>query len=239
MDKGARWATVHGMAKSRTPLKWLSTHACTHTHTHTHTHSSSNPAFSESLPHSSHSHPNSVTHPSSVFPHNSDRVLYQSDFHTAWQLSVSAKGTISYSRTGTPIFPLYIPVPNTRRKWQPTQYSYLAWWTTVHGVTESCTWLSDSHFHCHQTLGASQVGLVEKNPPANAGDIRDTCLIPGLVRSLGEGHGNPLQYSCLETKDRGAWQATVCGVTKGQTWLKQLSTLACTHRTIGLSQVNE
>ena len=110
-----------------------------HTHTHTHTHSSSNPAFSESLPHSSHSHPNSVTHPSSVFPHNSDRVLYQSDFHTAWQLSVSAKGTISYSRTGTPIFPLYIPVPNTRRKWQPTQYSYLAWWTTVHGVTESCT----------------------------------------------------------------------------------------------------
>ena len=38
MDKGARWATVHGMAKSRTPLKWLSTHACTYTHTHTHTH---------------------------------------------------------------------------------------------------------------------------------------------------------------------------------------------------------
>ena len=75
-----------------------------HARVHTHTHSSSNPAFSESLPHSSHSHPNSVTHPSSVFPHNSDRVLYQSDFHTTWQLSVSAKGTISYSRTGTPSF---------------------------------------------------------------------------------------------------------------------------------------
>ena len=37
-----------------------------------------------------------------------------------------------------------------------------------------------------------------KNPPANAGDTRDGCLIPGLGRSPGEGHGNPLQYSCLE-----------------------------------------
>ena len=45
---------------------------------------------------------------------------------------------------------------------------------------------------------ASQVVLVVKNPPANMGDIRDTCLIPGLGRSLGEGHDNTLQYSCLE-----------------------------------------
>ena len=37
-----------------------------------------------------------------------------------------------------------------------------------------------------------------KNPPANAGDIRDVGSIPGLGRSHGEGHGNPLQYSCLE-----------------------------------------
>ena len=37
-----------------------------------------------------------------------------------------------------------------------------------------------------------------KNPPANAGDIRDTGSIPGLGRSPGEGNGNPLQYSCLE-----------------------------------------
>ena len=41
-------------------------------------------------------------------------------------------------------------------------------------------------------------GSVVKNPPANAGDIRDTGSIPGLGRSLGGGHGNPLQYSCLE-----------------------------------------
>ena len=49
-----------------------------------------------------------------------------------------------------------------------------------------------------------------RNQPANAGDIRDIDLIPGLGRSPGEGHGNPLQYSCLENPmDRGAWWATV------------------------------
>ena len=54
-----------------------------------------------------------------------------------------------------------------------------------------------------------------KNPPANMGDIRDTGSIPGLGRSSGGGHGNPLQYSCLENpRDRGAWQATVLGVTR-------------------------
>ena len=47
-----------------------------------------------------------------------------------------------------------------------------------------------------------------KNLPANAGDIRDVGSIPGLGRSSGRGHGNPLQYSCLENPmDRGAWQA--------------------------------
>ena len=52
-----------------------------------------------------------------------------------------------------------------------------------------------------------------KNPPANAGGIRDTGLIPGSGRSPGEGHGYPLQYACLENSmDREAWQATVHGV---------------------------
>ena len=57
---------------------------------------------------------------------------------------------------------------------------------------------------------ASQVVLAVKNPPANAGDARDTGLIPGSGRSPGEGHGNPLQYLCLENPmDRGAWKVTV------------------------------
>ena len=60
--------------------------------------------------------------------------------------------------------------------------------------------------------------LVVKNPLANAGDERDTGSIPGSDRSSGGGHGNPLQYSCLENPmDRGAWQAIVHGVTKSKT----------------------
>ena len=52
-----------------------------------------------------------------------------------------------------------------------------------------------------------------KNPPVNAGDLRDVGLLPGSGRSLGEGCGNPLQYSCLENPtDRGAWWAIVHGV---------------------------
>ena len=57
-----------------------------------------------------------------------------------------------------------------------------------------------------------------KNLLANAGVIRDAGLIPGSGRSPGEGHSNPFQYSCLENPmDRGAWWATVHGVTKSQT----------------------
>ena len=57
-----------------------------------------------------------------------------------------------------------------------------------------------------------------KNPPANSGDIRDTGSIPGFGRSPGGGHGNPLQYSCLENPmDRGAWRATVHWVTESDT----------------------
>ena len=52
---------------------------------------------------------------------------------------------------------------------------------------------------CHIPGGSSG-----KEPACNAGDVRDTCLIPGLGRSPGGGHGDPLQYSCLETPmDRG------------------------------------
>ena len=47
-------------------------------------------------------------------------------------------------------------------------------------------------------LQPSQVALVVRSPPANAGDVRDIALIPGLGRPRGGGHGNPLQHSCLE-----------------------------------------
>ena len=72
-----------------------------------------------------------------------------------------------------------------------------------------------------------------KNPPANAGDIRDTGSIPALGRSLGGRHGNPLQYSCLKNPmDRGAWWTTVHGVTKSLTQPKNLSTAHKTQHNI-------
>ena len=67
-------------------------------------------------------------------------------------------------------------------------------------------------------LRASQVALVVKNLPASAGDIRDAGSMPGPGRPAGGGHGNPLQYSCLENPmDREAWWATVHRVTKSWT----------------------
>ena len=54
-----------------------------------------------------------------------------------------------------------------------------------------------------------------KNPPVNAGNLGEACLIPGSGRSPGGGNGNPLQYLCLENPmDRGAWWATVQEVTE-------------------------
>ena len=69
-----------------------------------------------------------------------------------------------------------------------------------------------------------QVALVVKNPPSNAGDLRDkvSIPIPGSGRSPGGKHGNPLQDSCLENPmNRGAWQAAILGVAESQTWLKR------------------
>ena len=70
----------------------------------------------------------------------------------------------------------------------------------------------------------SQVAVVVKNLPVNAGDVRDMNSIPGLERSPGGQNGNPLQYSCLENPmDRGAWQSTVHGVAKSWTRLSNLA----------------
>ena len=63
-----------------------------------------------------------------------------------------------------------------------------------------------------------------KNTLTNVGHIRDSGSIPGSGSSPGGGHGNPLQYSCLENPmDRGAWQFTVYRVAQSQTWLEHLS----------------
>ena len=65
-----------------------------------------------------------------------------------------------------------------------------------------------AYLQCQDFLG----GSVIKNPPANAGDSGS---IPGLGRSTEEGNGHTLQYSCLGNHmDRGAWQATVHGISK-------------------------
>ena len=73
-------------------------------------------------------------------------------------------------------------------------------------------------------------GTSGKEPTCQCRDITDASSIPGSGRYPGGGHGNPVQYSCLENSmDRGVWWATVHGVTKGQTWLKWLSTHTNRH----------
>ena len=68
-----------------------------------------------------------------------------------------------------------------------------------------------------------------KESACNAGAIGNAGLILGLVRSLGGGHGNPLQYSCLENPtEKGAWWATVHGISKNWIQRKQLSSQART-----------
>ena len=71
--------------------------------------------------------------------------------------------------------------------------------------------------------GTSQVTLMVKKLPSNA-EVRDVDSVPGLGRFPGGGHGNPLQYSCLENlMDRRSWWAIVHRLSKSQTWLKRLS----------------
>ena len=81
-----------------------------------------------------------------------------------------------------------------------------SWWVTVHGVAKSQTQLKQLST-AHGRGEGFQGGSVVKNLPASAGDAGS---IPGLERTPGGGHGNPLQYSCLENlMDRGAWWAIV------------------------------
>ena len=86
------------------------------------------------------------------------------------------------------------------------------------------------------------MALVVKNLPASARDIRNMGSIPGLGRFLGGGHGNPLQYSCLENPmDRRAWWVTVHRITKSRTEVTEHASIyahthtrACMHDFEGL-----
>ena len=73
-------------------------------------------------------------------------------------------------------------------------------------------------------VGIPHVVPVVKSLPANAGNVRNVSSVPGLGRSPGGGHGNPLQNFCLENPmDRGVWWATVHGIEQSQTQLIGLS----------------
>ena len=94
-------------------------------------------------------------------------------------------------------------------------------------------WLSPFMWH----LKVISWDLVVKNPPTNAGDTGDTGSTAWSGKAPGAGNGNSLQYSCLENSmDRGAWRATVYGVTKSQirlsdsAWLAKLSQGNCIPR---------
>ena len=87
--------------------------------------------------------------------------------------------------------------------------AYAIKWPVQAGITSS-----------YSSNWASQVALLVKNLPTGARDRRNAGSFPGLGRSPGKGHGNPLQYSFLENHmDRGTWQATVHGAIKNQTQL--------------------
>ena len=101
------------------------------------------------------------------------------------------------------------------------------WWLPTSGGSVAATTAKSSpSYNLTRSLPrASQVVPVVKNPPASAGDIRDVGSFPESGRSPGGGHGNPLQYSCLENPmDRRAWWATVHRVAQSHTQLKRLST---------------
>ena len=87
--------------------------------------------------------------------------------------------------------------------------------------SQFCIWFPSCH-GLHWDLGfpGCRSGKVVKNPPAHAVDVRDAGSIPGSERSPGGGHGNLLQYSCLENPMDGVRQAIVHRVAKSQIQLK-------------------
>ena len=92
------------------------------------------------------------------------------------------------------------------------------------GIKPGSLALQAESFLTEPPVKPSQVALVVTNPPANAGDMRAAGSMPGLGKSPGGKHGNPLQDSCLENPmDRGTWWATVRGISQESDMTEQLT----------------
>ena len=145
-----------------------------------------------------------------------------------FHISLSCTG----EENGNPLQCSCLENPRQRSKDQRSK-KIKAWWAAIYGVTQSRTRLkrlsSSSSSSLIRSVGSNPKirlyicymgfpgGSEGKESACNAGDLGS---IPGLGRSPGGGHCNPLQYSCLENPmDRGAWQAIVPGVTKSWTRL--------------------
>ena len=142
-------------------------------------------------------------------------------FVTLWTIAYQAPLSMGFPRQE---YRITLPFLFLLQRIFPTQELNLS---LLHWETDS---LPLSHqgspaiYLCISKYQASQAVLLVKNPLANEGDLRVMGLIPGLGRSSGGGHGNQLQYFCLNNPmGRGAWWATVHRVTKSRTRLKQLS----------------
>ena len=132
-------------------------------------------------------------------------------------------------------------LPNHRQSGKPPQATpsqeWVGGWRDIKGASSFISSLESGggrpslpgkYKNRNKCVPNTPVAQTVKNPPANAGDLS---LISGLVRSPGEGHGNPLQYSCLHNpSDSGAWHARAHGVAKSLTRLstQHLHFLKCT-----------
>ena len=97
------------------------------------------------------------------------------------------------------------------------------WWAAVHGVAELDTTEHTPYDPTTPLLGRNPDFPGGSDGKASASNVGDLGSSPGSGRSPGEGKGNPLQYSCLEdSRDRGAWWATVHAVAKSQTMTERL-----------------